>query len=343
MGQGVSYDTGRLYLNILNCSNKTFWVNSVNGWDKLLPDHRLRAIEVESEQELDIYNFDRSAIVTHVTLFSSDMLLYMKGKGAHLLNWPVPSEFQRPFYLIAHQLNDPTTIEPAVFDGANACEIDAVFDEEHKDWYVNHDLPTGLTITQWFQHVKPHAEIQLVIVDTKTPCPGWKLHLLLEQIRKAKYKHAVVISVATEVSCLMQIEKKLHANEGLATDYLSVTKETMGQLPKDGNLWYGNGVSSSLNKPGLYQSIRDAVFIRTNGHKIKKVYAWTFNSEDTFLKFLDTDLDGIMVEKEFVGQARALVEQTPFFRMATLKDDPFHRSEVGCKTLTRRNKKTSHV
>ena len=53
----------------------------------------------------------------------------------------------------------------------------------------------------------------------------------------------------------------------------------------------------------------------------------------------DADIDGLMVEPEFVAEARALVESYPFVRMATLKDAPFKQSNMGCMNMKKRKRK----
>lgn len=334
MGQSWSESTSVLYLHVLNCSSRTFWIQSINGWEEILPDHRLRSLETLDKQEVKVYGTDRSEVVTSVVMKNGDMLLYLQTRGAHFLKWPIKHSYQRPFYLIAHQVNDPSALHQVAYDGANACEIDLQFDPQDRQWYVNHDRPEGLTVFQWLQHLKSHTEFQVVIMDIKNPCPGWHLRLLLEQVRRTKIRQTVVFSVATELSCLLKVEHELHASEGLATDYVSLPEEVVQQLPSDVNAWFGDGITSwAPNKPGLYDALRKAVYLRTNGTKIKKVYTWTVATEGSFLKYLDLDLDGIMVEKDFVGAARALVERSPFHRMATLEDHPFQRSEVGCSAL----------
>jgi hypothetical protein len=335
MGQFLTRGVdGSIYLYVLNCSKKVHWLRVNSGeWEKIVPKSDVVSFECRPYSEVFICDENRETCLKRISVEDNDVFFRItdekKKSLVKILDWPVPEMYRRPFYLIAHEVNDPMDIEKVLYDGANGCEIDVNFDVKSKIWYVNHDEASGVSVTEWFSRAR-ELVLPLVVVDVKTPCPGWQLMLLLDQIRMTKFRHGILISVSTEVDCLLSLENKLHANEGIATDYLKVSPELMSKFPEDANLWYGNGIASMLPKPGLYNGLRDAVYLRNKGKKIKKVYAWTFNSSYSFSEYLLLDLDGMMVEKGFVGEARSLLEKSPFYRMAEVKDDVFQKSMVSC-------------
>lgn len=345
MGQILSGDNiSSIYLYVLNCSKHNYWLHfGSDRWERVEINHNVIAVECRQYSEVLLYNESKEKCLRTFNMETRDKFVHIKEVKKNkrtdqieMMDWPVSDANRRPFYLIAHKVNQPEDIEKVLYTGANACEIDVRFDTESRMWYVNYDYAGGITVTKWFLKAR-ESVLPLVVVDVKTPCPGWQLTLLLDQIRMSKFQHAILLSVATQVDCLLSVEHKLHANEGLATDYLKISPELMAKLPENANLWYGNGIISMLPKPGLYNSIRDAVYLRNNGKKIKKVYAWTFDSAYSFSEYLGMDLDGIMVEQDFVSEARSLVEKSPFYRMAEVKDDAFKKSVVTCKDMNKRS------
>ena len=331
-------------LHVLNCDHREYYVKLVDTgvWKKIGVKKTLQSIKVWPNCQVELYKKkNQTKLLKSFTMsdYNQSMLLYIKNnRKLKVMEYPVESKYQRPFYLIAHRVNNPAGITSVVADGVNAIEIDAFFSTEDQNWYVNHDAPEGTLIEDWFREASSFM-LPMVIVDTKTPCPKWRLEDLLKRIRKTKYRWPIIIAVATEVDCLVSLEKKLNTNEGMATDFLEVTPELVGELPLDCNVWYGNGVHSRMTKVMLKDSIEKAIFLRNNGTKIKKVYAWSFDTSSSFLEYLSADIDGLMVEPDFVQEANALVESYPFVRKATLKDHPFQQSNLGCGQLTTRKKK----
>jgi len=255
------------------------------------------------------------------------------------------TEYRKPFWLIAHRVNDVRDINYCLDNGANACEIDVNFDTSEKKWYVQHQsvesklnisFDQKVTVSQWFTDAKLFTNrLILVIVDVKEPCPESQIKLLHSQIRKTKFKATIIFSVSTQVDCLLSLENSLSANEGLTTDFLSLDRELIAKLPNDSNIWYGNGAASFLPKPELYSSIQDAVFLRDNGKKIKKVYCWTLASPYSVSIYLDADVDGMIVEQDFIATARRIINDHAFVRMATVDDEPFEKSEYTCEILNK--------
>jgi len=332
MGQSES----KIIVLVCNMSNDSYWVRiNLDLWERIDAGNSAY-LNCREYSELTIYDEERKSLVSRIDVKSTDTVLRIKDdkknhkknqKKIQVFEAPLSEDMKRPFYLIAHGVNRAQDISSMVSLGANGCELDVYY--SNKKWYVGHDPDSKgddakETVTEWFNECRK-TSLAVVIVDTKTPCPGWQMKELLADIRRTKYRHPVIFSVATELKCLLNIERELRANEGLATDYLNVPGSVMKQISADANFWYGNGIASMLPKPGLYNTIRSAVMVRNMGAKIKKVYAWTFNSATSFREYLLLDVDGMIVETEFLREAREILKEYPFYRVADIKDDVFQK------------------
>lgn len=335
---GTFSQTPPTYVHVLNCSNRAFWIRDEQEWAQVAVTLDVQTYAMSVGQKLELLNEAKEDVLQEhpYTVGLNDVLVYFSSKGRpHVVAWPVHSEYQRPTYVIAHRCNHPDILHQAVKDGANSVEIDVVYHETSRTWYVNHDAPEGYTLQKWLTEAHPHA-LPMLIIDVKTPCPTERLRQILRVIRRVKYHYPVTLSVATELDCLAPLVSELHSNEGVATDFLSADVNLVSQLPKNSNVWFGNGIDSRLRKVGLYADIRRAVALRNNGQTLKKVYVWCFDTATSFLRFLHADVDGIMVEPDFVKEAAGLVKRNPFVRMASLRDPPFQKSQINCKAMLHR-------
>jgi len=335
MGQGDSQPDDRLCLYVMNCSSKTCWVQTSTekeNMSKIEPNRRLHLLSMTPQIDVNVYSADKNTLVTSVVPVHGDLLIYISSKTIDFYDWPLLSEYKRPFYLMVQGSVDPVDLDSLVSDGANAVEVPVMFDEGNQYWYVGEKM----TVTLWFEAVKKCAGIQFVQVSLPSSCTAaWKIYILLEQIRRSKYKQGILISVSGTTHW-NEVEKKLHSHEGLSTNFLSVSKDVMERFPEDANIWFG----ATSVRGMAYEQTRDAVFLRTNGKKLKKVLAGVVDNEVSFLSYLQLDVDSILVTRAFVSQARALVGENPFYRMAMVTDDPFEKTQIDCTTLARRKKNT---
>jgi len=330
MGQGQSLVT----LHVMNCSNGSIFLKLADGSKQECK----KALGMKVIRYLEGYEFEvwtKDKMLAKYTA-DTDLLIYANPQGIKVSSYPLDIAFKRPFWLIAHKVNNTKDIGTVLDSGANAVEIDVHWDPEKKTWIVAYDLnlEKGVKVRDWFEDAKYFCNrLMLVLVDINTSCSSAPFATLLEQIHKTKFKNTIVFSVPTEVKCLLSMEKKLTANQGLATDFLNIDEDLLKQLPANSNIWYGNGTASFLPKLDLFQNIQNAVFERDRGQKIKKVYCWTLASSYSVSTYLDTNLDAIIVEQDFLQTARRLIDEYPFVRMANNKDDPFEKSELTCKIL----------
>ena len=327
-------------LRVLNCSNFTFQIKFGNKIQDFPPKHGMQTLNCATSFDIIIENTLYKTVQSTAELF-----IYADGDPSEpikILNYPLrfsgTNSAQRPFWLIAHEVNNPADIPRVLQSGANACEIDVLFSPETKTWHVQHDAlrPLGVSVTDWCKAAKAYQrDLMMIMIDVKSKCSALVLELLLTQVRTSKFPGAIVFCVPSDISCLLTLEKKLHANEGLATDFLSINTDMVGKLPENSNIWYGNGLASFLPKPNLYSNITNAVFLRDEGQKIKKVFVWTIASTYAMQVYLETNLDAIMVEQDFIQTARRIVDSYVFVRMATKADHPFEKSEPTCDVIAK--------
>lgn len=316
------YDPNLLQLHIMNCSSKMFWLKSEDGWEEVTPNNQLRSYRVKRRTEIFIYNEDRSNIVTSVCMLDKDMFLYMKHEGVHVMKWPIHSDYKRPFYLMAYA-DHQDHVKKAVRNGINSLAVNVVFDDDSKTWYVGNEEHKITKVTDWFLYVKTEKEIQAVIVHSMNSMinwmsvPGWKIDLLLDQIRQTGYRRPLIITMKGEDMSYSELEAKLKPREGVSDVQIPVLYQN---LP-EGNLWCGRNFADP-----------EVVILRNNGKKIKKVYGWA-TSEQSFCNFLKADFDGVIVGHEFVKKAKGLIRKNPFYRMADHRDEAFALSSMGCSSL----------
>ena len=330
MGQGQSLIT----LHVMNCSNSSIFIKLADGsQQECKKSLGMKVIRYVEGYEFEVWTKDK--LLSKYTA-DTDLLVYANPQGLKVSSYPLDIAFKRPFWLIAHGVNRPKDLGTILDAGANAAEIDVHWSPEQKTWIVANDLnmEQGVKVRDWFDDAKYFCNrLQLVLVDIKTSCSSTPFVTLLEQIHKTKFKNPIVFSVPSETKCLLSMEKKLTANQGLATNFSNIDETLLKQLPQNANIWYGNGIASFLPKPDLFENIQNAVFERDRGQKIKKVYCWTLASSYSVSTYLDTNLDAIIVEQDFLQTARRLIDEYPFVRIASNKDDPFEKSELTCKIL----------
>lgn len=330
MGQGQSLVT----LHVMNCSNSALTLKYADG-----STHECRkSLGMKVFRYVQGFEFEilKDGKCISMQRADSDVLIYLNAQGLKVSRYPLETAFKRPFWLIAHGVNQSRELRTILDAGANAAEVDVIFDAEKKSWLVSHDENNSDagSVKQWLEDAKYFCDrLLLVILDIKSACQSAQLGALLDQIRKAKFKSAIILSVPADLKCLLSVARKLTPNQGLATDFLNIDENVMKELPEDANIWYGNGIASFLPKPDLFTNIQDAVFFRDEKKKIKKVYCWTLASSYSISTYLDTNLDGIIVEQDFIQTARRIVDQYPFVKIATPKDNPFQKSELTCKIL----------
>ena len=268
------------------------------------------------------------------TVPDHDQFLIFRNKSLeiHIYDWPIQTHFKRPFYLIAHRINDKSLIEPALVNGCNALEIDLTR-SENGEWFVDHDAPTGQTLVEWLEEAKRihnKYNLSLLIFDIKTV--GQTVLELVMLYRAAKLPVPVCFTVGTSVRTLQRIAYDLKPHEGVGLYEVLDPHEAAQGLRDFQNITFSYGKAAAIaGKTDLWQSIRQATAMRDRGEVYSKIYVWTFANEDAFHQYLmEMDVDGIMVEPWFVKTARKIVDESPIHRLATRKDQAFKRIVITC-------------
>jgi len=255
---------------------------------------------------------------------------------------------QRPFYVIAHRVNDIGSIGRVISGGANAIECDIRYVGGR--FIVSHDWTdfNSVGLVDYLQGMAVLARgderLTLVIFDVKcNDDPNLAEHLL-ETIRTNltdQVSISVLISVAeyNARQFLQPLACRLRENEAVAIDYDNYPTRVSdffqsAPFPEDQRHAYGNGIDAflpiNLLAPNVPPSIMEAVAqkaLAPNRLGIRFVYVWTLDDKDLMRDYFRMGVDGIMTNN--VADLVAVVGEREFqmnVRLATRDDDPYHRS-----------------
>ncbi len=331
---GLTESKPERYLHVMNSSGRVYWMQTIDGWQRLRPDHKLISTALWANKEYKIYNFDRSAHVKSVTVpTDTDQFLYVTARTWCQTPWPIQPKFQRPFFLVA-QIPDITAARAreAKAEGATGVAFRVKWDEGATTWTTS----TGETVDRILRQLKGlnmgATVVQAQPLGSRVNVPKHKVWNLLDQSRMAKMRHDVLFDLPNRNFRLNpKVTFDMRPNEGMVTDELT---EDMKRI-SDGNFWFA---SSKIDE------LRDAVFLRARGKKIKKVLA-VKPALDDLANFLSANIDGAVVSLGQLGEAVQQVRRNPFYRLADLSDDSFVRTFGGktsmCKATAKAFKKKS--
>ncbi|MCP4399080.1 MAG: hypothetical protein GY801_17485, partial [bacterium] len=261
----------------------------------------------------------------------------------------------RPFYIIAHHVNNIASISRVIGEGANAIECDIMHDDGK--FIVKHPLPDVSTnpvplpisvelvpyLRSMATIARNNNRLALVIFDCKESNPNLAVPLL-ETIRNhlTNVVHLnVLISVGSfnDRQFLAPLAARLRTREGdhtlppegVAIDYDNDPARVSDfflrlQIQKHA---YGNGITSPLPAPNVPPSIMEAVAHKSLRHGIRFVYVWTVDDRNSMRDYLRMGVDGIMT-----NNVRELVDIVPEYefqrviRIAQRSHDPFALSNI---------------
>jgi hypothetical protein len=245
---------------------------------------------------------------------------------------------KRPFYIIAH---NPNTIEEAreFLDlGVNGLEPDIV--HANGKFYVSH-LPhvsyDGVpTVQEYLQQLKDlllekKYNLALLIWDIKDTDfdPNQFIALVKENFTGEPFDGVAMLMTHSDDHAFINRYQGKYANIGVGLDESNVAPAELEKIFIGGgqkNFTYADGITTFLNKPGVFKSITDAQHCR-NQHEpdsFKFIYTWVLSLEGALRKYLDTYIDGIMVDTGAVKKLKELIGAEPYSNAYTLAGNGYN-------------------
>ena len=238
----------------------------------------------------------------------------------------MPEPAKRPFYLVAHRINDPDGIGDAVRAGANAIECDV------RENVVDHDgsFPWSTKLTRWLDAAAVAARdlpsLALLYFDVKEPSA---LSVIVDKVRsKIPEQFNVLYSIARfdDRHRFSSIVTSLRSHEGIAIDQHDDPDAVANYFASIGaqRCWYGNGIfvaGPPWTLPGIEQSIRRAVSIRDSTNRLAKVVVWTLEKGDSMSNFIGIGVDAILVARHAIPTLSSALQASSSARIAR-RDDP---------------------
>jgi hypothetical protein len=230
------------------------------------------------------------------------------------------SSSKRPIYVVAHRINHPDEIFPALQLGANAIECDLRYDGYEKEWFVEHGGITDIfeqrePLELWLATAAKAAKkfgdkFALILFDIKT-CD---IDLALAMVTLHQKSRAVlpndlnlVFSTASfdDREGFSQLLSHLTEFDGISFDGNESPNTISGfSKRKTKNLWYGAGITIMM--PGeIYQDMVDkAGKLRDAGCGIKKTFIYTLASGESIREALEErHVDAVLVNEGTIRDA----------------------------------------
>jgi hypothetical protein len=258
---------------------------------------------------------------------------------------------KRPFYIIGH---NPNTIEEAkgfLDNGANGLEPDIVYAEGR--FYVCHNpMPSYEnipTVEMYLTELKElllakQYNLALMIWDMKETDfdPNELIALVKENFSGGPCDGVTMLLTHSDDHAFVNRYRGDYVNVGVGVDESDVAPAELEQIFKGGgqkNLSYADGIITFLDKPGIFKNITAAQQCR-NQHKpgsFSLIYTWVLSQEASMRRYLDTYIDGIMVDVASVSKLKDLVSTTPYsdaYQLAQNGYNPFRAERIPGYWLT---------
>jgi hypothetical protein len=233
---------------------------------------------------------------------------------------------KRSFYIIG---NNPNTIEEAqefLQNGANALEPDVVYADgqfyiSHNEHFSYKNVPT---LQEYLQELKTlllaeHYNLALIVWDIKTTNfdANHFIDIVKENFSGKPFDGvAMLITNADDHGFLNQYNGR-YDNIGVGVDESNVSPSVLETIFKNANqrnFSYADGITTILNKPGVYKNITDALNCRNENEPASFgiIYTWVLSLESSLRKYLNTYIDGIMVGVGSTKLLRELITNAPY-------------------------------
>jgi hypothetical protein len=247
---------------------------------------------------------------------------------------------KRPFYIIGH---NPNTIEEAkafLDKGANGLEPDIVYAEGK--FYVSHQEQLSyegtLTVETYMQGLNhlldAHSyNLAIMVWDIKTTNfdPNAFMALVRENLSAGMADRITMLMTHADDHQFINRYTGQYPNVGIGVDESNLSPLELQQFWQSAgqqNFSYADGITTFVDKPGIFKNITGAQACR-NLHEpgsFGLVYTWALSREPSLRKYLNTYIDGIIVDlwaAEKLGSL--LMEETyrPAYQIAENGYNPF--------------------
>ncbi|MEO6550010.1 MAG: PLAT/LH2 domain-containing protein [Ferruginibacter sp.] len=258
---------------------------------------------------------------------------------------------KRRFYIIGH---NPNTIEEAkeyLDNGANALEPDIV----HSDgrFYVSHSLLPSYenvpTVEDYLQSLKAliaahQYDLALIVWDMKHA--GFDINHFISIVKEnfdggACDGVAMLMTHADDIDFVNRYSGNFE-NVGIGVDESDTPPGELQEIYKRSshkNFSYADGITTLLNKPGVFKNVTEAQQCRRKHEpdSFKIIYTWVLSMEASIRKYLDSYMDGIMVDAGAVKLLKELIDTAPYndvYELAKNGYNPFTAAAVPAYTLS---------
>jgi hypothetical protein len=257
---------------------------------------------------------------------------------------------KRPFYLIGHNPNTIQEAEEFLVKGANALEPDIV--RADGKFYVSH-LPQASydeipTVEQYLTALKEliverRFNLALLIWDMKDK--DFEPNDLMDVIRRnfsgGPCDGVAMLMTHSDDHEFVSRYSGAHANVGVGVDESDVPAELLERMYRkrgQKNFSYADGITTVLNKPGVFKKVTEAQRQRDENEpdSFKLIYTWVLSKEASMRRYLNTYIDGIMVDAGAVERLKELIATAPYnacYELAQNGYNPFSASSLPRYTL----------
>ncbi len=248
---------------------------------------------------------------------------------------------KRPFYIMAHNPNSVKEAEDYLASGANALGPDIIY--HNNQFYVSHnhhlfynDVPK---LEDYLKDLKQLIEtnnynLALIVFDSKDTTFDIN-HFIA--IVKQHFSGGVCDGVAILVTNPNEIDFLLRYNNaydnvGVGADDCNTPPAQLEKIFKAHgikNFVYADGIFTLLDKPGVFKNMQEAKNCKSRNqpHSYKLIYTWVLFMEGSMRKYLNSYVDGIMVDLVKVGDLKKLVESDCYnavYKLALNGHNPFN-------------------
>jgi len=233
---------------------------------------------------------------------------------------------KRPFYIIGHNPNTLKEAKEFLDNGVNALEPDIVHAEGR--YYVSHTPQPSykdvLTVEAYLKDLKElvlthRYNLALIIWDLKDTDfdPNHFLSIVKENFSGEPFDGVTMLMTHSDAHDFVCRYKGGDPNIGVGVDESDTPPPALEQIfKKNGqkNFSYADGITTFLTKPGVFQNIVQAQRCRFQNQpeSFKLIYTWVLDQEASMRKYLDTYMDGIMVDAPAVKKLKGLVNSSPY-------------------------------
>jgi len=252
---------------------------------------------------------------------------------------------KRSFFIIG---NNPNTIEEArefLHNGANALEPDIVYADGQ--FYISHTPQLSYknvpTLKEYLQKLKAlllaeQYNLALIIWDIKTINfdPNHFIDVVKENFSGEPFDGiTMLITNADNHGFLNQLTGRYH-NVGVGLDESNISPSEIESIFKNANqrnFSYADGITTLLNKTGVYKNITEALYCRSENEpgSFGIIYTWVLTRESSMRKYLNIYVDGIMVDIGSTNLLRELITNSPYdeaYEMAQNGYNPFAAAPI---------------